>query len=146
MAVYHVPYVEGELKAIGYNNGKKVNTAILKTAGEPTQIKLSADRKIIKADNEDLSYVTVELVDKKGTRNPEAENLVHFEIEGPGTIGGVGNADPVSVESYQLPQRKAWQGRCIVVVKSGKHSGNIVLKATSPGLTSAVLVIKSESL
>jgi beta-galactosidase len=78
MAVYKVPFAEGELKAIGYDNGKKVNTAILKTAGAPTQIKLSADRKIIKADNEDLSYVTVELVDKNGTRNPNADNLVSF--------------------------------------------------------------------
>lgn len=143
MAVFNVSYAAGELKAVGYNNGKKVNTAILKTADEPTQIKLSADRKIIKADNEDLSYVTVELVDKKGIRNPEAENLIHFEIEGAGTIAGVGSADPASVESYQLPQRKAWQGRCIVVVKSGKKSGNIVLKASSTGLKSSELVIKA---
>lgn len=144
MAVYNVPYTAGELKADGYDNGKKVNTAILKTAGEPTQIKLSADRKTIKADNEDLSYITVDLVDKNGIRNPNAENLVHFSIEGSGTIAGVGNADPVSVESYQLPQRKAWRGRCIVVVKSAKNSGNIILKATSPGLNSAEAVIKSK--
>jgi len=143
MAVYNVPYTAGELKAVGYDDGKKVNMAILKTAGEPAQIKLSADRKTIKADNEDLSYITVELVDKKGTLNPDAENLVHFEIEGPGTIVGVGNADPVSVESYQLPQRKAWQGRCLVIIKSGKKSGNIVLKASSTGLKSSELVIKA---
>jgi beta-galactosidase len=144
MAVYNVPYTAGELKAIGYDNGKKVNAAILKTAGAPSQIKLSADRKIIKADNEDLSYVTVELVDKNGTRNPNAENLIHFEIEGPGTIDGVGNANPVSVESYQLPQRKAWQGRCMVVIKSGKTPGNILLKVMSPGLISSQVILKSE--
>jgi beta-galactosidase len=144
MAVYNVPYAAGELKAIGYDNGKKVNAAILKTAGAPSQIKLSADRKIIKADNEDLSYVTVELVDKNGTRNPNAENLIHFEIEGPGTIAGVGNANPVSVESYQLPQRKAWQGRCMVVIKSGKTPGNILLKVMSPGLISSQVILKSE--
>jgi beta-galactosidase len=143
MAVYNVPYSAGELKAIGYENGKKVNTSILKTAAEPVQIKLTADRKIIKADNEDLSYVTVELVDKNGIRNSTAENLVQFEIEGPGTIAGVGNADPVSVESYQLPKRKAWQGRCLVIIKSKRTQRNIVLKATSPGLTSAELLIKA---
>ncbi|MEO8820955.1 MAG: DUF4982 domain-containing protein [Ginsengibacter sp.] len=143
MAVYNVPYTAGALKAVGYDNGKKVNTAILKTADEPTQIKLSADRKTIKADNEDLSYITVDLVDKNGTRNPNAENLVHFEIEGPGTIAGVGNADPVSVESCQLPQRKAWQGRCLVIIKSKKSAGNIILKASYPGLHSSEVVIKS---
>ncbi len=144
MAVYHVPYAAGELKAVGYDNGKKVNTSVLKTAHEPTQINLTADRKIIKADNQDLSYVTVELVDKNGTRNPESENLVHFEIEGPGTIAGVGNANPVSVESYQLPERKAWRGRCMVIIKSKKSSGNIILKASSPGLDAAKIVIQSK--
>ncbi|MEO8852237.1 MAG: DUF4982 domain-containing protein, partial [Ginsengibacter sp.] len=143
MAVYNVPYTAGELRAVGYDNGRKVNSAILETAGSPSQIKLSADRKTIKADNEDLSYVTVELVDKNGIRNPEAEDLVHFKIEGSGTIIGVGNADPVSVESYQLPQRKAWQGRCIVIIKSKKSAGNITLKASSPGLHSSEVVIQS---
>jgi beta-galactosidase len=144
MAVYKVPYAAGELKAVGYDNGKKIKTAILKTAGEATQIQLSADRKTIHSDNEDLSYVTVELVDKNGTRNPNADNLVHFTIEGPGVIAGVGNANPVSVESYQLPQRKAWHGRCMVIIKSKKSAGDIVLKATSPGLSDAEIVIRSK--
>ena len=143
MAVYEVPYSAGELKAIGYDKGKKVNTSVLKTAGEPTQVKLSADKNVIKADNEDLSYVTVELVDKNGNRNPKADNLVKFEIKGPGTIAGVGNANPVSTESDQLPQRKAWHGRCLVIIKSGKKAGNIVLKVSAPGLNSSEIVIKS---
>ncbi|MGH2566480.1 MAG: DUF4982 domain-containing protein, partial [Ginsengibacter sp.] len=143
MAVYNVPYAAGELKAIGYDNGKKVNTSILQTADEPTEIKLSADRNIIKADNEDLSYVTVELVDKNGIRNPKAENLIHFKIEGPGTIVGVGNANPTSLESYQLLQRRAWQGRCLVIVKSKHDAGNILLKASCPGLKSFEISLKS---
>ena len=71
--------------------------------------------------------------------NPKAKNLVNFEIEGPGTIVGVGNANPVSLESYQLPQRKAWHGRCLVVVKSGKAPGAIILKAASEQLAAAEL-------
>ncbi len=143
MAVYQVPYIAGELKAVGYDNGKIIKTSILETADEPTQINLSADRKIIKADNEDLSYVTVELVDKKGILNPNSENLVHFKIEGPGTIAGVGNANPVSVESYQLPKRKAWRGRCLVIIKSKRTPGSILLKASSPGLISGEVLIKT---
>jgi beta-galactosidase len=144
MAVYNVPYATGELKAVGYSNGKHVNASILKTANEPTQIKLSADRKTIKADNEDLSYVTVELTDAKELRNPKADNLIHFSIEGEGTIVGVGNANPVSVESYELPQRKAWQGKCLVVIKSTHHPGKIVLKATSEKLQSEEITITSK--
>jgi beta-galactosidase len=74
-------------------------------------------------------------------RNPKAENLVRFKIEGPGTIVGVGNANPVSTESYQQPQRKAWKGRCLVIVKSGKKDGNVNLKVTADGLTSASVQI-----
>ena len=141
MAVWNVPYAAGELKAVGYNGLQKIATYQLHTSKEPTQIKLSADRMKIKADGEDLSYITVELLDKNGNRDPKAENLIHFEIEGPGTIAGVGNANPMSLESYQLPQRKGWQGRCIAIVKSGSIPGKIIVKATSAGLKTAEIVI-----
>ena len=140
-AIWEVPYQSGELKAIGYQGKKQVNTAILQTANEPTQIKLTADRNEIKGDGQDLSYITVEILDNKGIKNPKAENLVRFELEGSGTIVGVGNANPMSLESYQQPQRNAWQGRCMVIVKSGKKEGNLKLKATADGLTPASIQI-----
>jgi beta-galactosidase len=138
-----VPYKAGELKAVGYSNGKQVKTSVLKTADQPIQIRLIADRTTINADNEDLSYVTVELLDANGVKNPKAENLIHFTIEGEGTIAGVGNANPVSLESYQLPQRKAWQGRCMVVIKSTHKGGKITLKASGDGLKDAQVMITS---
>ena len=133
-AIWDVPYHPGVLKTIGYKGKKQVNSATLQTANEISRIKLTADREKIKSDGQDLSYVTVELTDANGIRNPKAENLVSLEIEGPGTIIGVGNANPVSLESYQLPQRKAWQGRCLVIIKSESEAGEIRLKATSEGL------------
>jgi beta-galactosidase len=142
-ATWKVPYQAGELKAIGYTGKKKVNTAILHTAAEPAQIKISADRNVIKADGQDLSYITVELVDGNGIRNPKAENPVKFEIEGPGKIIGTGNANPVSLESFTAAERKAWQGRCLVVVKSDYVEGKMILRASSPGLNPASIVISS---
>jgi beta-galactosidase len=142
-ATWQVAWQPGEIKAIGYDGRKKMNSVELHTAEEPSQIKLTADRTNIKAGGQDLSYVTVELTDDKGYRNPKAENLVKFEIEGPGSIAGVGNANPVSLESCQLPQRKAWQGRCLVIVRSGKKAGDILLKVTSPGLRSSEMILKA---
>lgn len=142
-AMWEVPYQPGVLRAVGYTGARQTNSAELRTAAEPTRIKLSPDRERIKADGEDLSYVTVELVDTQGVRNPKAENLVEFTIEGPGTIIGVGNSNPVSTESYQRPQRKAWQGRCLVVVKSGTQAGSIVIKASARGLRPATLLINA---
>ena len=104
----------------------------------------TADRTRIKADGQDLSYITVELHDAEGVRHPKADNLVMFEIEGPGTIAGVGNADPKSTESYQQHKRKAWQGRCLVIVKAEKEAGDIVLTASATGLQPARIVITAE--
>jgi beta-galactosidase len=143
MAIWDVPYQPGVLKAIGYKDKKQVNSATLPTANEVSQIKLQADRMKIKSDGQDLSYITVELTDANGIRNPKAENLFSFEIEGPGRIIGVGNANPVSLESYKLPQRKAWQGRCLVIIKSETDSGEINLKVTSDRLIPSEIRISS---
>jgi beta-galactosidase len=74
-------------------------------------------------------------------RNPSAENLIKFTIDGPGEILAVGNANPLSTESYQRPERKAWQGKALVVIKSQRRPGSITLNATSPGLQPARVVI-----
>jgi len=83
-------------------------------------------------------------LDAKGIRNPLAENKVRFEIDGPGTIIGVGNANPQSLESYLAPERKAWQGRCMVIVKAGKSAGEIKLKATAEGMDAASIIINAQ--
>ncbi len=139
-ATWQAPYQPGTLKAIGYKNGQQVSSSQLQTAKTATKIKLSADRSTIKADGQDLSYITVELTDADGIRNPKAENFVRFKVDG-GTIVGVGNANPISIESYQLPQRKAWQGRCLVIVKSNQKPGNITLTALVDGLPAAKTIV-----
>jgi len=140
---WDVPYQAGELKVIGYSrSGEAVNASILHTAGDPTQIKITADRMALKSDGQDLCYVTVELTDANGIRNPKAQNLLKFEIEGPGTIIGVGNANPMSLESNQLPQRKAWRGKCLVIVKSGRKNAMVTLKIYSDNLAPASIQLK----
>jgi beta-galactosidase len=141
MASWQVSYQPGKLKAVGYKGKKQIALSELQSAKESTQIKISADRTELKANGQDLSYITVELTDTDGIRNPKAENLVEFEIEGPGTIIGVGNANPISLESYQLPKRKAWRGKCMVIVKSLQKTGEIALKASSTDLKSAEVKI-----
>jgi beta-galactosidase len=143
-ATWDVPYQMGELKAVGYNGKKKVVSAYLYSANSPSQITMKADRTEINANGQDLSYITVELLDEQGIRNPKSENLLKFEVDGPGTIIGVGNSNPTSVESYQSSERKAWQGRCLVILKSERKPGKIVLKATSLNLKSSIIDIDSK--
>jgi beta-galactosidase len=144
-AVWQVPYNAGALKAIGYEKGKQVATSELITAGKVSQIRLTADRTKISSNGQDLSYITAELTDDKGTRNPKAENEVTFEIQGPGTIAGTGNANPISTESFQGPSRKAWHGRCMVIIKGDTIQGKIILKASSPGLGTKMIEIQNNN-
>ncbi|MBV5343269.1 DUF4982 domain-containing protein [bacterium] len=142
-ATFNVPYQAGVLKAVGSTKNKIVASTELKTAGDVASIRLTPDRAEIAADGQDLSYITVELVDDNGVRNPKAEDLIHFEIEGAGEIIAVGNANPVSLESYTLPQRKAWQGKCMVIVKSTLKAGSIKLKAEGSQLKTAEVSLSS---
>jgi len=143
IAGWEVIYEPGALMARGYKAGKMVETSELKTAGKPSRIKLTADRTEIKAGGQDLSYITVEILDDAGVRNPKADNLIKFKIEGPGEILSVGSSNPVSRESYKRPFRKAYQGRCVVIVKSGKEPGLIRLKAEADGLKGGEITISS---
>jgi beta-galactosidase len=136
MAEWKVPFEPGLLKATGYKSGKARGSAVLATAGIPVKIRLTADRTVLRADNQDLSYVTVELLDSQGIRHPKAGNAVHFELSGPASIAAAANGNPVSLESFQAPVRRAWQGKCLIVVKAGKNPGTAVLKVSSAGLPS----------
>lgn len=145
IASWLVPYQQGILKASSYSGSEIIATSELHTAGEVKAIHLIPDRAKIFADGQDICYVTVLLLDSLGVRNPLAENLVKFEISGPGTIIAVGSSNPKSLESYKKPERRAYQGRCLVIVKSKRETGKIRLQATSNGLLSAQTEIETTS-
>ena len=93
-----VKYTPGNLSAKGYNDGQVAAETKVETTGAPAAIQLLPDRSNISADGRDLSLVTVSLVDANGRTVPIADNLVHFNLDGPGKILGVGNGNPSSHE------------------------------------------------
>lgn len=140
-----VQYQPGSIKAVGYDEqGRKLCEKEIFTAQEANQIDLITDRKTIQADGEDMVFVAATIKDRKDQLCPNADNLVKFQIQGPGEILAVGNGDPTSLESYQSHQRKAFHGKCLVIVKSTGDRGKIELKATSSGLKSEKINILSE--
>ena len=144
-AEFDVIYHPGELRAVGYIDGKSVIERTISTTGDPAQINLSADRARIQADSFDLSYITVEVQDAEGCRHPAAEDTIYFTISGPGKILAVGNSNPLSEELYVDNQRKAFRGRALVVVKSTAEPGQICLTSQADGLAGAEIMIESFS-
>lgn len=143
-ATWSVSYQAGTLQAVGYNGQNRVGTAELNSAAAPARLKLTPDRASLKATGQDLSYVLVELVDSQNFINTKTAMPLQFALTGPGTIVGVGNANPTSTESYQRPERTIWHGRCLVIIKSAKQPGPITLRATAQGLPAAEVTIAAE--
>ena len=142
--LWKVPFVPGTLKAISRTGGKQVLIKEIKTAGNAAKLTATADRSTIKSDGNDLSFITIEVVDANGVMVPDADQLVEFKLEGPGKIVGVDNGDPVSHESFKAPQRKAFHGKCLVVVQSGDKAGTIKMTATSAGLSATTIELTAK--
>jgi beta-galactosidase len=131
-------YQPGELKVIAYHtDGSVAASTAVKTAGKPFKIVLSPDRTYLKSDGQDVTYVTVSVVDRHGNLCPFADNTVNFNISGRGFLRAVDNGNPASEEPFQANTRKAFFGKCMAIVQSKGKTGEIKIAANSPGLLGA---------
>jgi len=143
-ATFDVPYEAGELKAIALQDGKEMGSKILKTTGKPAKVRLTADRSELKASRNDLSYVTVEVLDEAGNLVPDANLPVQFKIEGAGELAAVENGNPKEMKSLRTPAVTSFNGRCLVILRPKGNAGEIKLKAESAGLNGADLVVTTK--
>ena len=124
----NVKYEPGEVKVVVYDaQGNKAGEQTIKTAGKPTTIALDAwtqhDAPCLKADGNDLAFVTVSLTDNKGVMIPEADDQLEFEVTGAGTFEAVCNGDATSLEPFKQPTMKLFKGQLVVIVRSAKTPG-----------------------
>ena len=137
-----VKYQPGELHVVAYKNGQKWAEDVMKTTGPAAKLALKADRATIRADGQDLAFVTVTIADQAGLLVPRSKNLVKFELTGPGEIVAVDNGDATSFEPFRAKERKAYNGLALVIVRAKAGApGAIALKAQSDGLTGAEVVL-----
>ncbi len=137
-----VVYKPGELKVITYKNGKQWATDVVKTAGKAAQLQLKADRSNIKDDGNDLSFITVTVLDDQGNSVPYADNTIQFEVSGPGEVVATDNGDPSDLVAFPSKKRKALSGCALVIVKGVNKKGILTVKAISEGLQPASLLIQ----
>jgi beta-galactosidase len=126
--IWDVVYEPGELIAKGKKNGKEYIYRVV-TAGEPAQIRLSADRSVIKADPTDVAHLTVEILDKDGNMVPTANNLVEFKVDGARIIG-VESGNMMDLSSPKDTKRKAFNGLCLAIVQA-ENRGKVTIQAVS---------------
>lgn len=144
-----VTYTPGTLLARGYKGGKEILTNKVETTGNPASGQLIPNRTTLDADGEDVAIITVQVNDANGRPVPTASNEILFTIEGPGKIIGVGNGDPACHEPdiYLTGQwkRSLFNGLAQIIVQSTREAGDIKLTATSQGVQSATVTIKTKT-
>ena len=149
----NVIYEPGELKVVAYGqNGQPAATKTIRTAGKPARLQLEAwtqaeapqqnGSTFLRADGDDLAFVTVSLTDKNGTLIPDATDQLRFEVEGTGQFRAVCNGDATSLEVFTQPTMKLFAGQLVVVVQAAPEKGNLTLKVSAPqrGLSNKIVI------
>ena len=140
-----VKYEPGTLKVIAFDKeGNPVAEKEVKTAGKPNKIVLESDVKTLKANGEDIAFITVSVLDENGIPCPTATNQLNFEVTGKGTYRAACNGDATALELFHLPTMKLFSGKLVVLVQSTKEAGTIELKVKGKGLKTGTLKINSE--
>ena len=141
----NLPY-HGNGKTVRYafnDEGEPVAEKEVKTAGKPYKIVLSPDKRTIKSNGKDLSFVEVSVVDKNGNPCPTATNQLKFKVKGAGSFRAACNGDATSLELFHLPTMKLFSGKLVVLVQSTDDAGSIDLQVIGKGLKSGKLKLNS---
>ena len=140
-----VVYAPGQIEVVAYDaSGREQARECIRTAGEPARIELSADRDQLTADGLDLAYVTVRIVDAEGNLCPLAAHEVSFEVSGAGRFRAAANGDAACLVPFQSSTMPAFSGQLTAIVQTSDKPGMITLKASSEGLQSSTLTIKTQ--
>ncbi|WP_444364958.1 glycoside hydrolase family 2 TIM barrel-domain containing protein [Prevotella sp.] len=140
----NVKYEPGEIKVVAYDyDGTAKGEKIIRTAGAPARIVLKADRNSISSKGEDLSFVTVSVVDKNGTPCPTVTNNMKFNVSGAGKFRAACNGDATSLVAFNSTEMPLFSGELVVVVEGLRH-GTAMLSVSADGLPTATLPIEVE--
>ena len=113
----------------------------IKTVGPVAKLRLTADRNRIRADGQDLSFITVESVDGDGNFQPNGDEEVTFDISGASALAGVANGDLNNADVYQAKSRKLFQGRALLIVRATHQPGAVEDSQWREGLPEASMSI-----
>lgn len=138
---WSVPYAPGRLEARGFDKGRRVASSVRETAGTAAAVRLTANRRVAKADGNDVVMLKAEIVDARGRPVPDADTLLRFETSGGAAVIGVGNGNPTSLEPDVATQRRVFHGLAQAIVRVGDRPGPFAVRVSGEGLKPASLRI-----
>jgi beta-galactosidase len=142
-AEWLVGFEPGELKAVGRTDGRVVSTDIVRTAGKPMRLEVTADRTEIAADGTDLSYLKIRLVDEHGIVSPDSDRMLKVSVEGAGTLVGVDNGHHMNHSPFKGNQVETSYGLALAIVKSAKDAGAIRVNVSADGIQPGQVAVEA---
>lgn len=137
-----VIYAPGELHVVTYKNGQIWAKATVETTGRDTEVRLTADRSLIRADNDDLVFVKAEVVDSRGRVVADATNEIAFNVSGAGELVATDNGDPADLNAFPSSQRKAFSGLALAFIRANNgEKGRITITASGANLKTSRLTV-----
>ena len=135
------------MEAVSYTDGKEVSRTVLKTAGKPASIRLTAQTASLKADGASLCYVHAELIDAEGNVVPDDDMLLTAEVTGAAELLGFGSGNPITEENYSKGRFMSFQGQgqALAVLRAGYEAGEVRLTVAAEGIgTAEITLLKKE--
>ena len=129
-----VRYEPGEIRVVVYDEkGDKAGEQTVRTAGKAVSLQTDVwtqNGGTLKADGNDMAFVTVSLTDKRGTLVPDGDDQLTFEVTGAGRFEAVCNGDATSLEPFVKPTMRLFNGQLVAIVRSGRQAGTVRLKVS----------------
>ncbi|OKP70036.1 glycoside hydrolase [Paenibacillus sp. P3E] len=141
---WRLPYSEGVLRAVAYDEqGNVIASEQISSFGDAASLVLTPDKHELSADGQDLIFVTITASDMQGLQVENANNRVHLSLEGPGRLIGLDNGDSTDYDPYKGTNRRMFSGKLLAVIAGTLEPGTITLRATSPEIAPAELILHS---
>ncbi len=141
IATIDIPYEKGEISVIAYKNGEECGRSSLHTVGASAAIVVKAETDAISADNRDLCYFDITIVDANGDRVPDAKTELMAIVDG-GELLGIFSGDPKNEDQYGSNICHAFEGRALAIVRA-KAPGEVRLTVGANGLLSGTDAAKA---
>ena len=139
--LFETVYQPGTVEAVSYAGGKEISRGILKTAGKPASLRLTAETDCLKADGASLCYVHAEIIDAEGNVVPDADTLMTAQATGAAELLGFGSGNPITDENYTKGRFTSYQGRALAVLRAGYEAGEVLLKVCANGVGDAEITL-----
>jgi len=132
--IWNQPYRKDRMVyAIAYKDGQEVARDTLRAHGAACKVELSPDRKVLKADGQDLSHITLKLYDSKGIEAQADNRRITVTVQGEGRLRCVDSGDLRREGSFAGNSIETYFGKALIVVQSTRSQGDITVRIDVEG-------------